>query len=123
MADATIATKADQYAVRLMAGKSITADLGSLAWSQFAEMWQQAVNTAMEIARNYLATGGEKKQAVLDAMGLLFDSLWGTVSLPWYLAWLQLPGVRSGVRAALLSATSGLIEAIYQRYFSDTEVA
>jgi ABC-type Co2+ transport system permease subunit len=89
---------------RMMADGGLTlAEIGQI----FTALITLGVYAAKDLAD---ATGEEKKAAVLDAVGYLFDVLAPAFPLPWFLqpfrAWL-----RSPMRSIVLAIADGILEA------------
>lgn len=76
----------------------------------FSALLLLAVNSAFGMDE----TGERKKAWVLQWVGVLFDTLLPSIPLPWYLAWLKIPGVSGSLRALFLSWYSGQVETAVQ---------
>ena len=84
--------------------------LDGLTFSEFCELTVALLRIAVETVDALNAPGVEKKQLVLDAIGMLFDAV-SDKCVP-TLAWPVWVLVRPAVRQIVLLAASGAIESI-----------
>jgi len=94
-----------------------------LTWDELLILQKRFTESAMSIVAVANLTGEQKKALVLEAAGLLFDTIVGRVSLlvlPWYLAWLAWlvgPAIRPLLRQVFVAAAAGLVEPIFNAKF------
>lgn len=96
-------------------------DADGLTWAEAGQLFVQFVQLAVEAATGLRLDGAGKKQAVLLAIGELFDAIAPYIPMPWYLAPLRSVLIAK-LRQVVLAVASGGIEAVYywlKRRFPD----
>lgn len=78
-----------------------------LSWSSFGQYFDLLKVAAMEAAKEMAVAGYQKKQLVMDAIGVFIDAY---LPLP---AWLFF--LRGTVKKVLLSLADGAIETLYKK--------
>lgn len=71
---------------------------------------------AMGIAAEFRLPGGIKKELVMAAVGELYDAVSSFLPLPWFLSPFR-SIITTKLRSIVLAIISGVIEAVYSRWF------
>jgi len=96
-------------------------DDDGLTWAESGQLFIQFLQLAIEAATGLDISGPAKKEAVLIAIGELFDAVSPFIPLPWFLS--PLRGILiPKLRTVVIAVASGAVEAIYawfKRRFPD----
>lgn len=94
------------------------------SWDTLSEAFLTFIHGAMLAAKDELKNDGpEKKKAVLDWVGSLFDWIVTAAPLPTWLYWVKIPLVKQGVRSIVMAIAGGLIEGLYSQFVEQYRVA
>jgi hypothetical protein len=97
----------DQAVQGVLNKAQASAGAGGLSWSLFGQLYEQLKIAAIEAAKDLAVAGIQKKQYVIDALGVFIDNY---LPLPSWLFFL-----RPTIKKYLLWLAAGAIEALYER--------